>query len=226
MDDCALLACVPLFSSIDPACLAVIAGRLKPRTYRRGEVIFHKDDPGSTLYIIKTGQVKISTGTPEGEEAILAILADSDFFGELSILDGEPRSASAAAMETTHTLVLHRSDFLEVIHSHPELAKNVLTTMSHRLRRTDHLLEDSVFLDLPARLAKRLLELAEKHGRETDEGVQIDLRLTQQDLANVVGASRVAVNRLLGQFQDRGLLSIDRHRITIIHADALRERVY
>lgn len=221
-----LLARVPLFTSLKPAYLAELAGKLAIRNYRRGEIIFHKDDPGSTLYIIKNGQVKITTASPEGEEVILAILTDSDFFGELSLLDGMPRSASASAMEITQTLTLDRRDFLDIIGKHTELVGDILSALSERLRRTDLLLEDAVFLDLPARLAKRLLELGGKHGVETDKGLEIDLRLTQQDLANTVGASRVAVNKLLGLFQDKKLICIDKQRIIILCPDELKKRTY
>lgn len=221
----ALLASVPLFASAKPAHLAELSSKLALRSYRRGETIFHKDDPGFTIYIIKSGQVKITTSSPDGEEMILAVLTDTDFFGELSLLDGRPRSASAKAMQATECLTLHRDDLLDVISRHPELVGDILTALSERLRHTDLLLEDSIFLDLPARLAKRLLEMAERHGVETDDGVLIDLRLTQQDLASVVGASRVAVNRMLGLFQDKGLLRIDKQRICIRRPDDLRRQI-
>ena len=226
MSDADLLAGVPLFASLKPEYLADLAGKLAVRNYRRGETIFHKDDPGSTLYIIETGQVKITSTSPEGEEVILDILKDGDFFGELSLLDGKPRSASAATMEATKARVLHRDDFLEVITRHPEPVGDVLAAVAERLRRADLLLEDAIFLDLSARLAKRLLELSEKHGVTTERGLEIDLRLTQQDLANFVGASRVAVNKLLGSFQDKGLLAIEKHRLIILRPDELRKRIY
>lgn len=226
MEEVTLLARVPLFASLRPEYLSELAARLVVRNYRRGEIIFHKDDPGSTLFIIKAGQVKIASTSVAGEELILAILTDTDFFGELSLLDGGLRSASATAMDPTQALVLHRGDFLDVISSHPERVSDILAAVADRLRHTDLLLEDAVFLDLPARLAKRLLELGEKRGLQTDHGLEIDLRLTQQEIANTVGASRVAVNKLLGLFQDKGLVRIDKQRITILSPDELRKRVY
>jgi len=221
MDNNELLARVPLFTSINAEHLVDLANAMNTRTYRRGEVIFHKDDPGSMLYILKSGQVKITTSSPEGEEVILAILKEGDFFGELSLLDGKPRSASATAMEDTTALTLDRRDLIDSIFQNPELAINILTSISERLRQTDFLLEDAIFLDLPSRLAKRLLQLAEKHGMKTTRGTEIDLRLTQQDLANSVGASRVAVNKLLGAFQDRKLILLDKHHIVITNPDEL-----
>ena len=226
MEEVALLTQVPLFTSLKSAYLTELASKLALRNYRRGETIFHKDDPGSTLYIIKSGQVKITIASPEGEELILAILTDTDFFGELSLLDGGLRSASATAMEDTQALTLQRVDFLDVIGVHPEAVSDVLAAVTERLRRTDLLLQDAFFLDLPARLSKRLLELGEKHGVEKDDGLEIDLRLTQQEVANTVGASRVAINKLLGMFQDKGLVSIDKHHIIILRPDELRKRIY
>ena len=226
MEDIDLLASVPLFASMKSEYLVELSGKMTGRNYRRGDAIFHKDDPGSTIYIVKTGQVKITTDSTEGEEVILAILRDGDFFGELSLLDGKPRSASATTMSDTKALTLDRSALMESIAKYPELAGDVLAALSERLRHTDVLLEDAVFLDLPARLAKRLLQLSEKHGIQTDKGMEIDLRLTQQDLANTVGASRVAVNKLLGLFQDKGLIDIDKHHIVLINPDDLRNRNY
>jgi CRP/FNR family cyclic AMP-dependent transcriptional regulator len=226
MEDAAFLAQVPLFASLKPALLDELAGKLTPRSYRRGEVIFHQDDPGSAMHIVKSGQVKIATTSPEGEEVIIAILKNSDFFGELSLLDDKPRSANAVAMEATQTLMLRRGDFMDILDQHHEMVSAVLTSLSERLRRTDQLLEDAVFLDLPARLSKRLLELAQKHGVKTDKGLEIDLRLTQQDLAAALGVTRVALNKHLGRLQDEDLISLESKRIIITRPEDLSKRVY
>ena len=170
MEDAAFLARVPLFTSLKPPILDELAQKLTPKSYRRGEVIFHQDDPGSAMHIIKSGQVKIATTSPEGEEVIMAILKDSDFFGELSLLDDKPRSANAVAMEATQTLTLRRGDFMDMLGKHPEMVTSVLASLAESLRHTSQLLEDAVFLDLPARLSKRLLELAQNHRIKTDKG--------------------------------------------------------
>jgi CRP/FNR family cyclic AMP-dependent transcriptional regulator len=221
MEDSDLLSKVPLFASTRPVYLSEIVRRVTNRNYRRNEVIFHQDDPGTTLHVIKKGQVKINTISPEGEEAILAILAEGDFFGELSLLDGKPRSANAVAMQATQTLALQSQDFMDILGKHPEMVGDILASLADRLRSTDHLLEDAIFLSLRARLAKRLLELAEKHGVKTDRGMEIDLRLTQQELAAALGVSRVALNKQLGLLQDRGLVSLETRRIIIDQPDEL-----
>jgi CRP/FNR family cyclic AMP-dependent transcriptional regulator len=226
MEDSTFLARVPLFASLKPDHLAELAGKLRVRSYRRGEVIFHQDDPGVDLHIIKSGQVKIAASSPEGEEIIMALLTAGDSFGEIALLDGEPRSAGAIAMEATQTLTLNRSDFLDVVTGNAEMVRAILATVAAGWRKASHLLQDAMFLDLPARLAKRLLELAEKHGIKTADGVEIDLLLTQQDLAAAVGVSRVAMNKQLGLFQDRGLISLEKKRIVILRPDELKKRIY
>jgi CRP/FNR family transcriptional regulator/CRP/FNR family cyclic AMP-dependent transcriptional regulator len=225
MEKVTLLAQVPLFASLTTEQLAEIADRLIMRNYQRGATIIHQDEPGSMLYIIVNGHVKITSVSSEGEELILAMLTDNDFFGELSLLDGQPHSASATAMETTQVMTLNRDEFLEVIAKNPEMFNNILVVLSNRLRRTNTMFEDAVFLQLPARLAKRLLELGEQHGLKTDSGLEIELRLTQQDLANFLGASRVAINRLLRQLQDSGLISINRKHITILQPGELENNI-
>ena len=219
------LARVPLFTSLKPAHVADLAARLRERKYRSGEVIFHQDDPGSSLHIIQNGQVKITTTSPEGEEIIMAILNERDSFGEIALLDGKPRSANAVAMSATQTLTLDRDDFLGVLDQNPGMVGSILASVAAGWRRTSHLLEDAVFLDLPGRLAKRLLELAEKNGLRTAKGIEIDLNLTQQDLAAAVGVSREAMNKQLGLFQDAGLLSVGKKRIIIVRPDELRKRI-
>ncbi|MDD5093849.1 MAG: Crp/Fnr family transcriptional regulator [Dehalococcoidia bacterium] len=225
MLDMNLLAKVPFFAPLSPDQLAELATKLTTRDYRRGEVIFHQGDPGSVLYIIKTGQVKISANSADGGEVILAILTDDDIFGELSLLDGGDRSATATAMQPTQTLSLQRDAFLDTLATNRGLVSYILALLTHRLRRSDLLLQDAIFLNLPARLAKRLLELSQTHGRETEEGIIIDLRVTQQDLSDSVGASRVAVNKQLGLYQAKGVIRISRQKITIIRPEELKKLI-
>jgi CRP/FNR family cyclic AMP-dependent transcriptional regulator len=225
MEETSFLAGVPLFASLNEAQLAELAGKLRARSYRAGEVIFHQEDPGVSLHIIKSGRVKITTTSPEGEEIVMAILDERDSFGEIALLDGKPRSANAVAMEATRTLTLDRGDFLDIMTRNPEMVSAVLAAVAAGWRRTSHLLEDAIFLDLPGRLAKRLLQLAEKHGIRTEMGIEIDLSLTQQDLAAAVGVSREALNKQLGLFQERGLVALAKKRITILRPDELKKQV-
>ena len=223
MDRASFLEKVPLFASLKPTDRADLASLTQVHKYQKGDTIFYQEDPGSTFYIITSGQVKITVNSSEGGEAILAILTDGDFFGELSLLDQQPRSANVVAMLDTETIVLHRSDFLNFLNTHHELAIEMLAALSRRLREADISIEDAVFLDLPARLAKRLLELGERHGVRTSRGIEIGLRLTQQDMAALVGASRVAVNKQLNFFRIKGLIDINKQQFIITRPEELGE---
>ena len=219
-----LLMRLPFFAGLPPHALDDLVRRIRLRSYDRGTTIFHKDDPGSLLYIILSGAVKITMPSIEGKELMLCILAAGDFFGELSLFDGEPRSATAEAVDDgTQTLILPRDDFLELVTSYPRLAIHIITLLSRRLRETNLLAQDVCLLDLPGRLAQRLLDLAEKHGRPEGERIQINLRLTQSELASLVGATRVATNRQLQRLQQRGLIDWEARRIRILKPAALRK---
>jgi CRP/FNR family cyclic AMP-dependent transcriptional regulator len=228
----ALLAEVPFFAALSSSHLAKLADRLTLRNYEPGTPIFNKDDHGSTLFIIRNGQVKISAPSPEGEEVVLAMMRDGDFFGELSILDLKPRSADATAVEATSVYTLAREDFLDVVRTEPGLAIDILAALGARLRRSNLLLQDAFFLDLPTRLVKRLLELAKQYGRKAEWGLKIDMSVMMQDnltsvvddLAGVIGASRKSVNKVLHDLQALELIFIRKKNIYIIRPDDLRQR--
>jgi CRP/FNR family transcriptional regulator/CRP/FNR family cyclic AMP-dependent transcriptional regulator len=221
-----LLSQVPLFAGLAPDRLGELGQMVRRRTYHRGETIFHKGDPGNGLYVITNGQVKIVLPSEAGEEAMLAVLNPGDFFGELALFDGLPRSATVTAVQNAEVLLLHRDDFLSFVGRNPEVAVALFEVLSRRLRATDELVEDAIFLDVPGRLAKRLLDLADKHGRRTDQGVEIDLKLTQQDLAAMVGATRESINKHLGWLRDRNIILLDRQRIVLLRPEELRKRIY
>jgi CRP/FNR family transcriptional regulator/CRP/FNR family cyclic AMP-dependent transcriptional regulator len=222
-----ILATLPFFSHTNPEDLKELATRVKRRVYKHGETIYHKDDAGSTMYIIVDGTVKVSVPSEVGDEMILSILCRGDFFGELSLFDGKPRSATVTPVGPAEVLIIYRDDFIEFLYKHPKIAVSVITTLSQRIRTTDALVEDVVFLDIPARLAKKLLELSESYGKKLSEGaVEIDIRLTQQDIANMLGTTRESVNRQLVAFQERRIINIDRQRITILKPDELAKRIY
>ena len=217
---------VALFSGLDPEAMRELAGAARRRVFRLGEVIFHRDDPGQVLYVILTGKVKISVTSPDGQEVSLALLSAGDYFGELALLDGQPRSASAVALEPAETLTLQRADFLKAVLRHPRIAVQVMNVLSRRLRQTDAMIEDLLFLDVHGRVAKKLLELGESHGVRTPEGIRIELRLTQGELAAMVGASRESVNKVMGYFTDKQFISTDKYKITIKRLADLRRRVF
>jgi CRP/FNR family transcriptional regulator/CRP/FNR family cyclic AMP-dependent transcriptional regulator len=217
---------VPLFADLADEDIRSLMALAKKRTFRNGEVIFHRDDPGTVLYVIKEGKVKICLISPDGQEVSLVVFGKGECFGELTILDGLPRSADAVALEKVECYTLQRSDFHNAIIKNPKIAIQVLEVLSKRLRTTDNMVEDLIFLDVYGRVAKKLLELADSHGTKVDNGIRIDVRLTQQELASMVGASRESVNKVMGYFSDKNFISTDKHRITLHRITELKRRIY
>jgi CRP-like cAMP-binding protein len=215
----------PLFRDAEEDALADLQRRLRRRRFRRGEVIFHQGDAGDSLHVVTQGAVKIALPSSEGDEAIIATLRPGDFFGELSLLDGAPRSATAAALEPAETLSLPRADFLEVVGRDPRLRDALLRSLAVELRRLTAHVEELHFLDLAGRLATRLARLA----RETQPSpgtseIALDWPYTQSDLAAMIGATRQSVNRLLSDLVRDGLVSIDRDRLLIPDVSELERR--
>ena len=215
-----------LFQGLGPEQMTLFETESHRRTFKRGEVVFHKGDPGETMFLITEGQVKIVLPSDSGEEALLGVLDPGNFFGELSLLDGQPRSATIVATEPTETVVLRRETLLKAIRANPDIAIHLLQELCQRMRETDEFVEDTVFLDVPGRVAKKLLELADAYGERTARGTVIGLRLTQQDLARMVGATRESVNKHLGAYRARGIIDVDRQRFVILKYDELQRRIY
>jgi CRP-like cAMP-binding protein len=206
----------PLFVGLDEESRRAIALTLRTRRFRRGEVLFHEGDPGDALFIVASGAVKVVVPSDEGDEAILATLRRGDFLGELALLDGAPRSASAIALEPTETLALPRSRFIALVATEPAIRDALLSSLATELRRLTAHVAELHFLDLTGRLAARLARLAEEHGtRAADGSIRLDGPLTQSDLAAMIGATRQSVNKLLGEFMEEGLLRLDHETIVI-----------
>lgn len=220
-----ILSQVSLFSGLGIDGLRELAAVARRRAFRPNEVIFHRDDPGQVLYVINTGKVKIYITSPDGQEVSLAVFGPGDYFGELALLDGQPRSASAIAIEPVEAFALQRTDFISAVMRDPRIAIEVMHVLSRRLRHTDAMIEDLLFLDVHGRVAKKLLDLAETHGSRTQEGIRIEMRLTQGELAAMVGASRESVNKVMGYFTDKQFISTDKYKITITRLADLRRRI-
>ncbi|MCY3559004.1 MAG: Crp/Fnr family transcriptional regulator [Chloroflexi bacterium] len=220
-----LLRNVVLFRGMPPQMLEELGRRLRPDRYRAHSDIFHEGDEGSTLYIILSGAVKIYIPSLDGREVVLAVHRKYDLLGEMSLLDDDPRSASATTIEDTEVVKLSRHDFLSVLDRHPEAQRAIIDVLVARLRATNQSIQDAYLLDVPGRLARRLLAIANEHGEPTEDGVDIGLRVSQQELANMIGASRVAVNKQLQQWRKQRIVDVNRQRVTIVNRSAL-EREY
>ncbi|MGD2077718.1 MAG: Crp/Fnr family transcriptional regulator [Chloroflexota bacterium] len=216
---------VPFFAGRSESEIAVLAERLVLRHFAADQVIFHFGDPAGLLYIITSGKIKISQSSADGQEAVLAILGEGDFFGELALLDDSPRSATAETIEPTETLTLHRDDFLQYIDSNPAFSRHVLHILAKRIRHLNSQVSDIFFLDLPARLARTLLLLAEQHGEPVADGVLISISLTQTDLAEMTGATRVSINKALGRFRRAGWVRSEGRHLTVVDRPALERLI-
>ena len=219
-----LLEKVPFLAALEPRDREALAGAVASRPYRRGETIFHKEEPGQSLFVIESGAVRIYLPTPQDNDLTLAVLGAGDFFGDMSLLDGLPRSASAAAASDASLLVLERRDFMALLSSRPSAALAILTVVARRLRETDEMASDLAFLDVGGRLAKKLLELAASHGAPSGRGLLLNLPLTQEELANMIGVTRESVNRQLAEFRRAGLLRMEGRRFVILDDEGLRDR--
>lgn len=218
----ALLARHMLFREAAPVLLDGLVKFATVKHYEPNDEIFAKGDSGNALCGVLAGRVCIYTVSAEGEEAILNILEPGELFGEIALLDGGPRTASARAMKSVDLLQIHRDHFVPFLHDHPELGVSILPVLCGRIRMNVEFIEDTVFLHLPARLAKRLLALAEVHGKPDPKGTRIAFKLSQQDLAHMIGATRERVNKELGTWRERGLISMGDGMIVISRSDGLR----
>jgi CRP/FNR family cyclic AMP-dependent transcriptional regulator len=220
-----LLAQIELFSGLAEAELEHLATSLRRRRFAKGQILFFRGDPGQTLYIIESGQVKIVLSSSEGREFSLALLGPMDFFGDLALLDGEPRSADAVAQDTCHLLLLEREDFLRFLEAHPQAAAKLLSVLSRRLRQNAEIVQDAAFLDIAARLARTLLRLTSGDDAGSGAPLPTKIRMTQTELASMIGATRESVNKWLRFYQRRGWIQYERGTITISRPDALRQRL-
>lgn len=221
IDKDSILAGNSLLRHLDPADRSLLAGYARHVRYDAEAVIFQRGDPGDSMMAVVRGRVKICCHSIDGKELILNIIKPGEVFGEIALLDGEARTAAAVALENCDLLVLDRRDFLAFLDRHPAVARQLLSVLCRRLRRTSAHLEDLMFLDVPARLARTLLHLAQAFGIAARTGTCIDIRLSQQQLGAITGITRESVNKHLGHWQKAGWISLNRGYVTVIDAQAL-----
>lgn len=214
MSDHLSLRDVPLLARLSEADLRALASRGRARSYRAGAVLFREGDPGDALFVVVEGDVRVVVLSAAGGEATVALLGPGEFVGDLALLDGRPRSASAIAHRAAKTLVVTRDDFRRWLSERPKASFALLEALSLRVRRTDEALADLSFLGLPQRLAKRLLALTTGAER---------LRITQAELASMLGVSRESVNKQLNQFAREGWIVLRRGSVAVLDRDALAD---
>jgi CRP/FNR family transcriptional regulator len=211
----------PLFAGLDEAAWSALAGRLATRSLSRGETLFAEGEPGDALHVVESGKVKICRHAPDGRENVVAVLGPGDLLGELSLFDAQPRGATAIAVTETSLATLAECDFHAWLAEHPAGALHLLKALAVRLRQTNEAMADLVFTDVPGRVAKQLLSLADRFGG-TDGRVEHDL--TQEELAQLVGASRETVNKALADFAARGWLRLDGRAVVLLDVERLAKR--
>jgi CRP-like cAMP-binding protein len=219
-----LLASTRLFGGLDAAALSSLAERAVERSYKKGQLLVYEGDPGDSVFVVSSGLIKVMVTSEEGEEMVLVTLRPSDTFGELSLVDGGPRSASAEALEQSAVLVITRPVLLELLKEHPSVTEALLRSLGGLVRRLTEQAADLVFLDIHGRMAKLLLNMAQRRDTGAEADVVLDLNLTQADLAAMVGGSRQSVNQTLRSFESRGYLKIEGRTIRLIKLQELRRR--
>jgi CRP/FNR family transcriptional regulator/CRP/FNR family cyclic AMP-dependent transcriptional regulator len=225
MDPVQVLSRTALFQGIPPEELEPLASAVKVRNYSAGSYIFHEGDPANVLYVVVRGQVKIARLGSAGNEAVFAVLLPGDSFGELTLFDEDPvRSMDAEAMEPTECLTVERQALLAFVERNPAVVRRIIQVLRGYVRQVDESFSEAAFLDIPGRVARKLLDLAAEHGQKTSEGVRIEMRLTQRTLAGMVAASRENVNRALSRLAGRGDIIQQAGYITIVRPAELRKR--
>src|SRR2546421_7737438 len=213
---------VPLFLELDDAELHQLTSVMREQHYKKHTTIVRVDDPGGALYILKNGLVKITLEDQHGYEMILRILYPTDFFGEMSLLDGMPRSATVTAQEASDVLIMSREHFLSIIEQSPKILLKMTAVLSKRLRQANELIHSLAFYDVYGKVARLLLNLAAERGRVTEQATVIDMRLTQQELAELAGMTRETMARTLREFQQAGCIRVESGIISILEVAMLQ----
>ena len=212
---------VPIFSKLAGGELDALLGLTRTRSVATRQEVFHKGDEGDQVFVILRGRLKVLSTSEDGGEVVFGIMDPGEVVGELALLSGERRTATLTAIEPCELLVIERRDFLPFLSGHPEVAAKLLEVLAERLRRVDEFVEDTLFLKLPSRLAKKLLSLSRSYGEKTAGGIRVNIKLSQQELGELVGASRESVNRELRRWVEQGVLSVDGGYVTIHDGERL-----
>ncbi|MBD8020518.1 MULTISPECIES: Crp/Fnr family transcriptional regulator [Brevibacterium] len=215
-----------LFAGLDDESTSALLKFMKPRSLRRGTVLFREGDSGNELYIVSTGKLKVGRESPDGRENLLSVVGPGEMIGELTLFDPGSRSTTVTAVSQTELLSLEHNDLMTWLEERPQAAMNLLRALAQRLRRTNDTVGDLVFSDVPGRVAKALLDLAQRFGKQGPDGTLVAHDLTQEELAQLVGASRETVNKALADFAARGWLRLEARAVVILDQERLSNRAH
>ena len=218
------LARAGIFQGVDPDAVVNLISQMQTESFPRGTTIFDEGEPGDTLYIIIEGKVKLARHAPDGRENLLSVMGPSDMFGELSIFDPGPRTSSAVCVTEVEAATMDSEMLRTWINDHPEISQQLLRVLARRLRRTNASLADLIFTDVPGRVAKTLLQLANRFGTQEGSGLRVNHDLTQEEIAQLVGASRETVNKALATFAQRGWIRLEGKSVVIVDTEHLARR--
>ena len=214
----------PLFAALDDEAAGALMQSMTSSHLERGDILFHEGDQGDRLYVIREGKIKLGRSSNDGRENLLAILGPGEMFGELSLFDPGPRTATATAVAETQLIGLGHDNMQTFLANRPEVASTLLAALARRLRRTNETLADLVFTDVPGRVAKALLDLSTRFGRPAEDGILVPHDLTQEELAQLVGASRETVNKALADFATRGWIKLEARAVVLLDVERLKRR--
>lgn len=219
-----VLARSGLLQDVDTASAEALAAQFEYVEATRGQIIFHEGELGDSLYIVLSGKIKLGRRSADGRENLVAIMGPSDQFGELSVFDPGPRTATAVAVVDSRLARMSKPALQRWITDRPEIAERLLRVLARRLRRTNNMLADLIFTDVPGRVAKQLLQLASRFGSMDGGQLRVTHDLTQEELAQLVGASRETVNKALADFASRGWLRLEGKGVVILDRERLSRR--
>jgi len=215
-----LLADTQLFGNLAPDDLAACAARFREVHFEKGELLFGRGDPGTSLYLLADGQVRLATATAGGRELSFQVAVTGDIFGEIALLDGGARTADAFALTNCELMVIDRRDFVPLVSQHPEIALKLIEILCRRIRRTSEQVEDVTFLDLPGRLAKTLLRLSADSGAQSRK-----VSITQREIGQMIGMSRESTNKQLREWEENKWVKLERGGVIVLDRRPLMEIV-
>ncbi len=219
-----VLARCGLFQGVDADAAETLAKELEYVEVRKGDIVFTEGEPGDSLYIVMSGKIKVGRRASDGRQNLIAVMGPSDMVGELSLFDPGPRTATATAVTDSRVARLRKSALRPWLNNRPEIAEQLLRVLARRLRRTNDALADLIFTDVPGRVAKSLLQMASRFGTRDGGVLRVTHDLTQEELAQLVGASRETVNKALADFASRGWLRLDGKSVIILDPERLARR--
>ena len=222
--DEAIVRRAPLFTALDDASAASLRSSMETIRLAKGATLFSEGDPGEHLYVIVEGKLKLGTASGDGRENLLSILGPGEMFGELSLFDPQPRTSTATAVTDARLLALSHDQVIGLITAHPRVALELLERLAQRLRRSNEVLADLVFADVPGRVAKAIIDLGTRFGSQKEDGLHVNHDLTQEELAQLVGASRETVNKALADFASRGWVRLEPRAVVVMDYERLLKR--